>query len=263
MPAKPKEKSANEASAKAFAGIQEAKAKAAAAASGAAAREAPGGMVVAARGVLWSKGDIAAALNVTFNTVSAWEKKGLRPLVPGDPKRSQPTLFDSMSVWEFRLAQELAKHLPRGDDPLGEDDDPRRLSSEFLNLDQERARLAREQRLKLEMENAKSREELLPAAEVRAAREHVYGNLRARLLSTPAKLAPLVASETNRALCARLIEDAIYEALQELSETRLTPSPDVDRATTVSPGAKPKPKSRGKRKRSRPRAKAAKSSDGK
>lgn len=225
----------------------------------AAARPAPkvDGLPLTVRGVLWKTGDAAAALGKTPNTILNWEKKGLQPLHPGDPKTSSPKLFDSLDVIEFMLSQELGRLIPSPG--LGGGAEP----MELLSKDQEQAQLYRSQRRKLDIEIAKQEAALLDAVEVATAQGHVFGNLRARFLAMPSKLAPLVAAEKNRALCARLIEDAVYEALEELSQMEVVPDDGSVPVEVEAPAPDPDPPGRprkrkdgrkSKRKPSRPKA---------
>jgi len=95
----------------------------------------------------------------------------------------------------------------------GEDED-----GEVLDLTAERARKAKEEADRLEMQNAQMRRELLPRADVDAAVIEDYSRVRARLLNVPSKVAPLVAAATEPREAEGLVKRAIYEALQELSD---------------------------------------------
>ena len=82
-----------------------------------------------------------------------------------------------------------------------------------IDLNVERAR-----KVKAEAELAKEREDLIQVEAVR----QVWGELviaaKSRLLSIPAKLAPVVAVEDAPATCKYLVEEQINEALDELAE---------------------------------------------
>ena len=90
-----------------------------------------------------------------------------------------------------------------------------------LDIVAERARLAKEQADKLEMENATSRGELLPRAEVVSALQAVFARCRARLLSLPTKLAPLIVGEPSPAVVQDRITQGVHEALDELKSLKL------------------------------------------
>lgn len=91
-----------------------------------------------------------------------------------------------------------------------------------LDLVAERARLAKEQADAQEMKNALMRGELLKRGDVDAAVAAAFARVRARLISVPAKLAPVVMTMDGTAEAQAAIRDAIYEALRELSETAVT-----------------------------------------
>ena len=88
-----------------------------------------------------------------------------------------------------------------------------------LDLVAERARLAKEQADAQEMKNAAMRGELLPRADVDAAVTGAFARVRARLISIPVKLAPVVMTVETPTEAQAAIRDAIYEALRELSDT--------------------------------------------
>ena len=92
---------------------------------------------------------------------------------------------------------------------------------EGLDLTAERARLAKEQADKLEMENAASRGELLPRGDVVSALQAVFARCRARLLSLPTKLAPLIVGEQSPAVVQDRITAGVHEALEELRGLKL------------------------------------------
>lgn len=90
-----------------------------------------------------------------------------------------------------------------------------------LDLTAERARKAKEEADKLEMENALRRRQLLDRSDVDAAVAGAFARVRARLLNVPSKVAPMVAPDAP-AEAEAAIRDAIYEGLRELSETTVS-----------------------------------------
>lgn len=93
-----------------------------------------------------------------------------------------------------------------------------------LELNQQRARLAKEQADKTAMENAVARGELLSVQTVETEWVRFVSACRAKLLGLPTKLAPRVAKEKKPALCLDLMTTEIHAALHELSE--YSPSKD-------------------------------------
>lgn len=89
---------------------------------------------------------------------------------------------------------------------------------EVLDLTAERARKAKEEADRLEMQNAVMRGELLARSDVDAAVIEDYSRVRAKLLGIPSKVAPLVAATSEPREAEGLVKRAINEALQELSD---------------------------------------------
>lgn len=86
-----------------------------------------------------------------------------------------------------------------------------------LDLNQERARLARAQREKTELEVAVTRGELIRRQHMMETLGRALTAFRARLLSAASKLAPLV-NAGNPNLARDLIERELNEALSELAD---------------------------------------------
>lgn len=98
-----------------------------------------------------------------------------------------------------------------------------RAGEDGLDLAAERARLAKEQADAQAMKNAVQRGELIPRTDVVAGIQTVIAHCRAKLLSLPGKMTPLVSGAGTAAVKEKLT-DAIHEALAELSATRAVPS---------------------------------------
>lgn len=91
-----------------------------------------------------------------------------------------------------------------------------------LDLTKERARKAKEEADKLEMQNAQMRGELLARDDVNAAVVGAFARVRARMIGVPSKVAPLVVSMESPAEAEAAIRGAVYEALKELADTSIT-----------------------------------------
>jgi len=91
-----------------------------------------------------------------------------------------------------------------------------------LDLTAERARKAKEEADRLEMMNARERGELLQRGDVDAAVVGAFARVRARLISIPAKCAPLVAVVAEPSEAEAVIRRAVYECLRELSDTSVS-----------------------------------------
>jgi len=89
-------------------------------------------------------------------------------------------------------------------------------SDEDLDLDQERARLAKEQADRTALENAERRNEVADLATIAEELGRVYASFRARVMAAPSKLAPLVNPE-NPNLARDIIAAEFERILTDLS----------------------------------------------
>jgi hypothetical protein len=71
---------------------------------------------------------------------------------------------------------------------------------------------------KLEMENSATRDETVGVVAASLVWAEIIGQAKSRLLSIPAKLAPIVAVEDAPAICKALIEEQVFEVLDELAD---------------------------------------------
>lgn len=96
--------------------------------------------------------------------------------------------------------------------------------AQSLSLEGERARLAKEMADAKAMENAKTRAELIPAADVGAAWEQICTEIKRVLLAMPADIAPVLLGKKSAAEIEGILRDRVQEALEGLSGTAV----DVD-----------------------------------
>lgn len=87
-----------------------------------------------------------------------------------------------------------------------------------LDLTAERARKAKEEADRLELENAVRRGELLERSAVDEAAIGAFSRVRAKLLAIPGKVAPVCATITDPNEVYERVEQEIHYALTELSE---------------------------------------------
>ena len=124
---------------------------------------------------------------------------------------------DSMTLAE--AAHAIVKHLGKRAAGL--------VSEEGLDLVQERAALAREQRIQTEMKNAELRGELVRAEEIRRALFTVARSARNGLLTIPDRLATTLAGETDAHKIHQLMEREIENVLEEIAQAGLDAMPEV------------------------------------
>ena len=95
-------------------------------------------------------------------------------------------------------------------------------NGEVLDLNAERARLAKEQDDKTAMDNARLRGELVPVAAARELLEKILSTFKTRILSIPAKLAPLMVGLKSITEARDLVYDHLVGALNELSRLNVS-----------------------------------------
>lgn len=94
-------------------------------------------------------------------------------------------------------------------------------TTEALDLTAERARLAKEQADKTQMENARLRGDLIAVPDVLKAIESVFVAFRAKILSIPTKVAPLILGCHTLPEAREEIAKHLHDALNEFSNFTL------------------------------------------
>ena len=130
---------------------------------------------------------IAALFNVAPRTVREWGEKGL-------PRNADGT-YNGRECVAWYVAY---------------------VSGDDLDLNRERARLAKAQADKTEQENEVRRGELIPTEAVLQQWTDVLAAVRAKLLAMPSKLGPQLTNVSDAAIVAAAIKSVVYEALGEL-----------------------------------------------
>lgn len=146
-------------------------------------------------------------------TISKWEAHdGLPVARPGGPGR--PTRYDLPAIIAWRLVRERAKY---------------EAAAGGLNLDAERAGLAKIQARKTELDVRKREGELAPVADMAAVVTEMLATVRANLLALPSGLAASLDSAAKaggpRAVEA-LLRERITGALRELAAWRPLAAPE-------------------------------------
>jgi hypothetical protein len=91
------------------------------------------------------------------------------------------------------------------------------LGNDDLDLQQERAKLARKQCEKTELQIKEAEGRLVPAEEVAALWQRMVSSCRAKLLSIPTKAAPLVMAAESQNEVKEILKAQVHESLKELS----------------------------------------------
>ncbi len=150
-----------------------------------------------------SKADLAAAFGVSLPTIDAWLQRGMPYQQRGS--RGQPWAFDLPNSIAWRLEDEIGRRIKQTD-------------GQALDLNYERARLAKAQADKVQREIAVMDAKLIPADQVESVWGRMVSAFRARILALPSRVAPQVAVENDPHTVDAMLTDVCHEALTELSE---------------------------------------------
>ena len=134
-------------------------------------------------------------------------------------KTSNGTLFrHSDGRYDVAVAfHSLNLPLPEHLQYLAVDDPSPNSSGEYVNFEEWRAKKEKEMALIKGMEREELEGALVRKSDITKEVQGALNNVKIRLLAIPSKIGPLVAHESNPAITKTLIEDAIREALAELS----------------------------------------------
>ena len=92
----------------------------------------------------------------------------------------------------------------------------RAMADEQIDFHEEKARLTKIQADKAQFELDEMARSLVKADDVSREWYNAVSDCKGRLLSIPTKAAPIVAAETSAGACKKIIDDLVFEALEEL-----------------------------------------------
>lgn len=147
-----------------------------------------------------NKRELAEVFGASQPAIDKWHDQGLPILERGGPGKSNR--YDTAEVHRWLLERAAA----RAD---------RHASS--LDLNAERARLAKAQADRYELELEHRRGEIVDTIEAMEAWGEVVQNVRARLLAIPSKAAPMLVGLKHPALAQAALTTFVHEALEELA----------------------------------------------
>ena len=150
-----------------------------------------------------SKSELAAAFGVSLPTVDAWVLRRMPYRQRGS--RGQPWAFHLPDCIAWRIEDVIAHRIEKSE-------------GQALDLNYERARLAKAQATKTEREIAIMDRKLIPAEQVESVWGGMVSAFRARILALPSRVAPQVAAESDPHTVDAMLTDVVHEALTELSE---------------------------------------------
>jgi phage terminase Nu1 subunit (DNA packaging protein) len=152
------------------------------------------------------KFELAHIFDVSEKTISRWQDLEAKALpVAKDGKRGEHNLYDLKACMAWWLNFQIEKVAG--------------LDGKKLDVAQEAAKLNQARRTKVEIETLIIKGELCRTEEV----EHYWATAanaaKTRLLSMPTTLAHVVLSATEYGEVEKIIKEAVYEALEELTGT--------------------------------------------
>lgn len=151
--------------------------------------------------------ELAECLGVTPKYITEWQQRDSNPLpvveFGGRGRRAQ---YDVAACVAWRIDEVVRQRVTASAD------------GEFINLDHERARLARAQANKTEIEVSVLRAELIPKEAVARVQGQMISNTRSRVLSLPVKAAPILINRRNENDIKTILTELVHEVLGELAE---------------------------------------------
>ena len=151
-----------------------------------------------------TKAQLADLLDVTPRTLTTWQSE---PDFPAPERHGRTNRYDGRACVQWWRAREIGRLID------GED-------GELMDLNQERARLARAQTQRQMLLLSRERGEVALVADVCEAVSAQFSNVRAHLLALPGKVAPLVHAAESPQEARTIIETAVHQALTELSSEK-------------------------------------------
>lgn len=91
-------------------------------------------------------------------------------------------------------------------------------TEENLNYYEERAKLVKIKRLNEEIDLRLRKKELHESTVIQEVMAEMLANFKVRLMAIPAKLSPVIAAEKDKTKIYKILQEAVEEALNELSD---------------------------------------------
>lgn len=150
----------------------------------------------------FSMNELAGLLGVTRQTVDRWMKQGCPFVEKADRDRGREWSLSLPAVVEWR--EKRAVELAIGD-------------TSKLDIEEARRRKTAAEAALAELDLAKQRGEVVSLAVIANVIGDQLSSCKARLLSIPSKVSPLIAATVDVQECRDLLESAVREALDEIT----------------------------------------------
>lgn len=145
---------------------------------------------------------LAQLFEVSIRTITTWQSD---PAFPRPTKKGGVNSYAAPAVLRWWRDREIA-HLVEAED------------GQMLDLDQERAKLAAAQRRRTEIEIARLDRELVDAAELKKQLSGAVVVVKGAIQAVPARLAPVLAAETDADETYRKLDEELNAALSALAD---------------------------------------------
>jgi phage terminase Nu1 subunit (DNA packaging protein) len=143
--------------------------------------------------------DLAHLLNVSRTTLAAWIRDGMPYLKRADRDEGIPWVFDIAEVVRWREERAAQGNGTPTD-----------------YLEAQTRKMAAEAEL-AEIKLAKERGDAVSIRDTEKAWSNIMVNFRAKMLTLPQRLAPILVGQSNERAIAGMLKEEIYQALDELS----------------------------------------------
>lgn len=153
---------------------------------------------------LLTRSELAEAFQINPGVITRWQQDGLPVAQRGGPARgSKYDLAACLAWWQQKQLGKFSAG-----------------NGQAISLEVERAKLARAQTEKAELDAQARKGQLLAAEEVREAWTAIMTAVKSKLLAIPRALAPQLVNITDAAVIEARLRAKVHEALSELAAGR-------------------------------------------
>lgn len=146
-------------------------------------------------GEIVNKARLAKILGKTEPTLTTWQKEGM-PIAKVAERKGQSNTYDTEKVIEWMI---------------------RRASDTNTAMERAKLRLTEAQAEMEELRVLEKKEELIPLDKMKHLWADVLASCRARILSMPTRLAPVIATHRDPKKIEKVLKEACTEALSDMA----------------------------------------------
>lgn len=146
-------------------------------------------------GEIVNKSRLSKILGKSQFTLTEWQKDGM-PIAKTADRKGQSNTYDTAAVIEWMI---------------------RRASDTSTAMERAKLRLTEAEAEMAELKVKEKKEELIPLDRMKHLMSGVFASCRARVLSIPSRIAPIVATHRDPKKIQKVLEQACAEALTDLA----------------------------------------------